>query len=331
MGRYDDKRTIKRRTAIIGGLAAWVGIHRAEAAPKRSLPPLSEEERKVLDGIPEDPPPKTLSAGNHHFLVSDEHHAERFIHHLPKGGVYVGVGPEQSYLYASWARPAILILVDFDQMVVDLHGIYRAFFLDTAKGSELIERWRDPIRGHDAITRHENDPARRKALLGLLPMARKVVHPRLRQLKKRHESAKVKSFLTDDDHFDYVKALLSSGRARALRGDLTGSLTMRGVAEAAQALGEPVRCLYLSNVEFYFDYDSGLGDNCAAQPIDARSRVLRTVVRTDGADRYHYAVQRTDHFHAWLDAGVKSVGRMVAKAFGHIRRDHEVLIIPGPD
>ncbi len=310
-------------------LSAWLWPSEVTAAPK-ALTALSKKERKVLAGIPEDPPPKALSAGDNHFLVSDEDQAERFIPHLPQGGIYVGVGPEQSYLYASWARPVLLILVDFDQMVVDLHGIYAAFFLEAPDGDGVVTRWGKPAAGRAAIAARVRDAARRKTLLALYDSARKVVHPRLQRLRERHEKGKVKSFLTDQAHFDYVKALLSTGRTRALRGDLTGERTMKGVAKAARALGEPVRCLYLSNVEFYFDYESGLGDNCAVQPTDAGSAVLRTVVRTEGEGRYHYCVQRANHFRGWLEAGVDSVGQMMARAFGRIRSDRGVLVIPGP-
>jgi len=310
-------------------MATWLWPARVEAAPN-PLTPLSKKQRAILAAIPEDPPPKALSADDHHFLVSDEHHAERFVPHLPQGGVYVGVGPEQSYLYASWTRPVFLLLIDFDQMVVDLHGIYAAFFFEADGGAGIITRWGKPAIGRAAIEAQVVDRTRRKELLSLYERARKVVHPRLQRLRKRHEAAKVKSFLTDEAHFNYVRALIVTGRSRALRGDLTGKRAMAGIAKAAGALGVPVRCLYLSNVEFYFDYDSGLGHNCAIQPTDARSRVLRTVVRTEGKGRYHYCVQRTEHFRAWLETGIERVGQMMARAFGRIRSDRGVLIIPGP-
>ena len=90
---------------------------------------------------------------------------------------------------------------------------------------------------------------------------------------------------------------------RALRGDLTGNRTLRGVAKAARALHLPVRGIYLSNVEFYFDYGSGLGDNLAALPVDGRSMVARTYPFKHRGSDYRYVVQSALDLQAWLKRG----------------------------
>ena len=41
----------------------------------------------------------------------------------------MGVGTDQNYLIAGWSRPEVLVLMDFDQVVVDLHRVYQLAFL----------------------------------------------------------------------------------------------------------------------------------------------------------------------------------------------------------
>ena len=68
----------------------------------------------VFDGIESEPPPPKLTL-NKHFLISNENHLHYF-HDLVKdvGGVYLGVGSEQNYVLAGWAKSERMIIVDFD-------------------------------------------------------------------------------------------------------------------------------------------------------------------------------------------------------------------------
>ena len=76
-----------------------------------------------------DPAPKRTTRSNH-YVVSNERR-----HHLfhsaikDKGGVFTGVGTDQLYIIASWMKPQILVPMDFDQYVVDLHEIYKVVFI----------------------------------------------------------------------------------------------------------------------------------------------------------------------------------------------------------
>lgn len=322
---------IGRRGFVAGAVAA--GFIRPGEASAEELPPLTNEERAILRSIPSDPPPKRLS-NNQHFLVSDERHPERLRQAMAGlGGVFVGVGPEQNYLYAAWSRAHILVLVDFDQMVVDLHAIYGAFLRASDTPRRLIDLWRpDAVYvAKAAIASAEPDAERQRALMALYRRARTMVHGRLGAIAAKHRTLGVSSFFTDVAQYRYVRRLVRTGRTVAVRGDLTADKTMRGVAAAARKLKEPVRGLYLSNVELYVDYDSGLGDNCRAQPTDAKSKVFRTVFKsTKDSDRYHYCEQRAKHFTAWLEAGVEDVDAMIKAAGDRIDRSGPAWNIPGP-
>lgn len=333
---------LSRRALLVGAASAALvpsvahakkGDEKKDEAGKKKLKPLSKAHRKILRDIPIDPPPKNLIQ-DQHFLVSDEHHPERFREQMMDlGGLYIGVGPEQNYLYAGWSKPDILILLDFDQMVVDIHDIYRAFILAAQTPKDLMNLWfkKEHERAAAAIEKAETDEKRQTRLLRVYRGSRRPIYNRLRSLRIRYNALKLPTFLSDQDQYDYVKALYQTGRVRAVRGDLTKDKAMNGVAKAAKKLGVPVRCIYLSNVEQYFDYEDGMADNCKAQPTDAKSKFLRTVYSGQSKfDRYHYCVQTDADFRAWLDTDVKNLREMMIKSNKRIKKTKKAWILPGP-
>ena len=97
-----------------------------EAKPEAALPggvqALDEAGQKVLADIPTDPAPAHIT-NDAHFLTSNENQHffwKKAIEAAP-GGIFIGIGTDQNYVMAPWGRPEYLILVDFDQMIVDLH------------------------------------------------------------------------------------------------------------------------------------------------------------------------------------------------------------------
>lgn len=339
-----NRRTLLRgaggvATAALTASLASVGYAEGEPdsdakkKPKKTVTPLSEAHQKVLREIPIDPPPEKLIQ-DQHFLVSDEHHPERFADVMRDlGGVYIGVGPEQNYLYAAWARPDIIILLDFDQMVVDIHELYRVFILAAAGPEEMIKLWskQEKARALALIDAATSDEERRTHLRKVYVGSQRPIYNRLKSLATRYGAMKLDTFLSDADAYGFIRDMLSAGRVRAVRGDLTKDKAMNGVAKAAKALAVKVRCVYLSNVEQYFDYDNGLGDNLEAQPTDKSSKILRTVYKNESKfERYHYVAQRDDHFRAWLDTDVKNLRAMMEKAQKRIKKTKHTWILPGP-
>jgi hypothetical protein len=305
MSRFE----LTRRSALLGaaGAAAASLLSGAARAEDESLPavqPLTKEQKEALDAIPIDPPPEKL-VQDQHFLTSDEHTPERFHETmLGLGGVYIGVGPEQNYLFTSWAQPDVAIFLDFDQTVVDLHGVYKVFFLASADGPAVAQLWssQGKAKALELLEQAASSPEELERWKETYKLGQKLIHIKMKALKLRFESNKIPCFLTDQGHFDFVKAMLQTGRVRAVRGDLTGDQAMNGVAKAARTMGMKVRCQYVSNVEQYFDYDTGLGSNLVVQPVDDDSLVLRTVFKGESKwDRYHYVIQKTKDFAAWLE------------------------------
>jgi hypothetical protein len=265
----------------------------------------------ALKAVPFDPVPRELSA-NSHFVVSDEK-AHWLFHDAAtgRGGALLGVGTDQNYLMAGWARPEILILLDFDQVVVDLHNVYREVFLHSPDARSFRAAWSKEqapvVEGWiEAAYPAEAD---RKRLFKSFRLSRNLVEWRLTGLVKAYRAQGVKTFLDDPEQYRYLVDLFRAGRVVAIRGDLTGTKAVRGVGRALVDAGVPMRVLYLSNAEKYFEFTADYKANMRALPFDDRSVVLRTGGGWHGGPPspdglYTYVVQPGANFHAWMQDGV---------------------------
>jgi hypothetical protein len=267
----------------------------ASAAPKRAS--IAE----ALAAIPEDPAPPKIIRQTHYF-VSNEPSPEKFrLHAENRGGIYLGVGAEQNYLFAGWARPEVLILADFDQWVVDVHRIHGVLMRHAKDPEAYVELWsrNKRARARELISKSVTDPEARERLLDRFRVTRSGVFMKLLNQQVGYRGRNIPTWLTDRAQYDHLAGLHRRGHARAVRGDFTGQRTLAGIARAARTIGIPVRTIYLSNVEDYFHYSSGLGRNLLAQPVDERSMLLRTLA-VEGT-KYRYVAQRMVDFRRWLE------------------------------
>lgn len=267
-----------------------------------SAQPLPEEVAARFAAIEAEPPPKQLTRKSH-YVISNEKAHHQFRHALDGerggGGVYVGVGTDQNYLLAGWLKPDVLVMLDFDQVVVDLHAVYRLVFERAETPEAMIAWWEDPPKLRAMVSEAVEDQAREKRLLLALRHAKKTVYVRLRNSRGRYKSRGIPMWLTDADQYAFVRQRALDGRIFAVRGDLTGPTTMKSLAQAAKDSGMVVRAIYLSNAEQYFKFGSGYRENIAALPFDARSIVLRTMP-WDTDENYAYFVQSGQEMQAWL-------------------------------
>jgi hypothetical protein len=290
-------------------------------ASAKKVKPLDKKEKAALAGIESDPAPEKVIQGTHYF-VSNEKHPQRFRKALQGvGGMYVGVGAEQGYLFSSWAQPEVIIHADFDQMVVDVHAIYSIFLRASSDADAFIARWdkKNDATSRPLIEKAIDDSTDRKRVLKAFDRARVAIHPRLWGLQLRYGNLGIPTFLNDDDLYRWMVDMHEKGRVRAVRCDLTGDKAMKSIARAAKKMKMPIGGLYLSNVEFYFKYDSGLGDNLRALPTDDGSVVIRTYPFKQKKADYRYFVQKLTHFHAWLDDGAESFRAIFTKDAGTLR------------
>jgi hypothetical protein len=281
------------------------------AAPSEfvpALPPLTDDERAVFLGTPEDAIPEKLggvdeSQEGRHYLTGDEWNLHLLHPHLKGlGGGYVGVGTDQCYLFIGWARSIAAWLTDYDPWVRDLHRAYLAFF-ERAETPDAFLAWFAPKATREGLAlldeRYAGEPH--------LPAVRRIyaahhekVYWRLKRLAAAHRKAGVPSFVSDQGDYDHVRSLVRAGRVRPMLGNLLADKGLTGVAEAARKLGVPVRVVYLSNAEGYWSYPEQFKANMTALPGDATSRVVRTIAAKWTNGDYRYNLQSLDSFKAWL-------------------------------
>jgi hypothetical protein len=287
-------------------LAAWV----ASGGPGAARPDPAAV-RDAVAALVADPPPRTIT-NDKHYLVSNERRLDLFAPDVRDvGGVHVGVGSDPNYVLAGWARSSLVVVVDFDDDVVDLHAIHGLFLAVASDGRSYRDLWTE-----DAADRAETllglrfpSPLIRARMIALYRRARPDVLDRLDVLSVKLAMAGETWFLDEDDDFSHVAHLAASGRVLAIRGDFTAPGVVRVLGDVLHEHGARVGTLYLSNIEQYFMYGPDYRANMSNLPLDEASIVLRTLPGRPAG--FEYIVQRGDNFRRWLDSKrARSVYRM---------------------
>jgi hypothetical protein len=76
-------------------------------------------------------------------LVSNEIAYQRVVpalRRLPRGGAYIGVGPEQNFTYIAAIHPSIAFIVDLQRSNLLLHLLYKALFETSRTRAEFVSR-----------------------------------------------------------------------------------------------------------------------------------------------------------------------------------------------
>lgn len=285
----------------------------AVSAPR----PLPAEQQQVLAGIRSDPAPESLIRSSHYW-VSNEASLHLFYEPvLDRGGALLGVGTDQNYLLAGWAKSELLILLDFDLAITHLHRVYQELFRRAETPQAFVDAW-DPKRKTatrawlaEAYAGHPDLKAIRKAH----HVAAKRVWGRLLRLRRKFGKRGIGTFVDDAAQYAWVRRLWSGGRVVTVRGDLTADLSMLDAAAALRRVGVPLRVLYLSNTEQYFDYGPTYRRNILNLPTDDRTLVVHTLGwRGPGMydNDYHYSYQTADSYKNWMrHARTKKFGHML--------------------
>jgi hypothetical protein len=84
-------------------------------------------------------PPGTFDLSEN--LVSNEPLLVENVRRLPgRGGVYIGVGPEQNFSYIARLRPSMAFIVDIRRENLDLHLLYKALFELANDRADFVSR-----------------------------------------------------------------------------------------------------------------------------------------------------------------------------------------------
>lgn len=288
-------------------------------APGHRFPagPLPANVVAAFRGIQADPAPKRLTNGKH-YIISNERRLDFWHKSMPNpGGVFVGVGTDQNYVLAGWGKPEIMVLMDFDQLVVDLQYVYWAFFRAAETPEAFIALW-TPDRAHRRDAKaliaksYEDQPAIAKAALAAYRYSPATIFKRLTKSRVRFAKYGAPSFLNDAEQYRFVRQMVLENRVFTVRGDLLANRTVTDIGKVSAQFELKVRVLYLSNTEMYFNWVRGFKPNMSALPMDDKSLVLRTLP-VKPAD-YRYVVQGGPNFQSWIQAkGSKSVWKMYDK------------------
>lgn len=308
--------------ALLGGTLSITALIEPAQAEKPApgaeggLAPLPAEIAQVFKDLPADPHPENITR-NTHYWISNEYRHDLFQERITDtGGIYVGVGTDQNYLLGAWAKPEIMVLMDFDHMIPRIHDVYRLIFAEAETPAAFIEWWtKEKTAEVVKLIEASYEGDQRKEALKAFKTARHVVIKRLKGSQRRYTKRGISIFLTDQGQYDYIRDLWAKGRVFSVRGDLTGPTTLKAIGAAAKKAGLPVRNLYMSNAEQYFDYLPSFKENIAALPFDDRSTALHTLgwsVYGYADGHYHYNWQPGLNFQLWLsDSRMKSLGRML--------------------
>jgi hypothetical protein len=270
--------------------------------------PLTEAQVEILFGTAEDEAPEhrggvTAVREDKHYLAGNERTLHAYYPAIKDvGGGYVGVGTDQAYLFMSWARPEIAWLVDYDPAVVEVHELYRLFFEAAATPEEFVALWDKPAREQAlAVIAAAHDDRKFKTLRRWYLGYKGWIHRRLQGVTRTMERAEIPSYLTDQEHYDFIKQMLAQRRVRPMVVNLLEQKGLAGIAEASQGLGVPIRLLYLSNAEEYWPrYPRSYREAMAALPFHERALVLRTLLIWSVNTDYRYNVQPAQSYVQWL-------------------------------
>lgn len=274
------------------------------------MAPLPPEVAAAFAALREDPPPPQIVRSSHYWISNEyRHDLVRATLAGPDGagvgGILLGVGTDQNYLMAAWARSEVLVLMDFDTAIPRLHRVYGQAFKTAATPEAFLAFWGDDqVKANLAWIRatwgEEKEGDRMaQAFRTAQPLVRRRLTKTLRDYRKRGQS----TFLDDPAQYRHLRDLWRAGRVFALRGDLTAEQTVVDIGAAARKAGLPVRVVYMSNAPQYFDFDARFRANMAALPMDERSWFVHTLTRgaygyADGF--YHYNVQPGPNFQKWM-------------------------------
>ncbi len=271
-----------------------------------SVAAASEPALAAFAQLPADPAPPELIRDSHYW-ISNEDHLELFHEAVKdKGGVYLGVGSDQNYLLGAWARAEVLVLMDFDQSIVDLHRVYRLLFLAARTPEEFLRLWRRESRAEVRRLIQESPSTRfdKARMLRAYGTARWAVERRLKRVVEQMAEASLPCFLVDAGDYAHIRGLYERNRVLIARGDLTAERTVAAIGRITKQAGKKMGVLYLSNAEQYFPYDGNYRRNMRALPLDENSVVVRTsgqrgITHVKGT-YYHYNTQSGSSFLAWL-------------------------------
>lgn len=272
--------------------------------PSQMLPQEIEDRFKSMRS---DPDPDQLVRDAHYWVSNENAHYVWYPHIKDRGGVLSGVGTDQVYLLAGWSNASIVIPMDFDRQIRNLHFAYGAAFLASENIDEFRTYWKKENADKMKAALEKYFPSEVDVAMKAWKHGASEVNGRIRRVIKKYTADKgagVPTFLTDDAQYQRIRQLWQNHRVFPICGDLTGDKAMLDIAKALNDSGLKMTILYPSNAEHYFEYSPSYRRNIINMPFADNSLVLRTrQMRSLGLaedEDYHYNMQTGENFIVWL-------------------------------
>ncbi len=269
--------------------------------PSKMMP---EAAQNAFKAIRDDPDPEALVRNAHYWISNENAHYVWYPHVQNIGGVLSGVGTDQVYLLAGWTNPSVIVPLDFDRKIRDLHFAYGVAFLTCDNIQAFIDFWKKDNADNVKAKAEELFPENAKEIAEAWKLARSNVQQRIRLVVKKYNKVAVPSFLTDEAQYQRIRQLWQNHRVFPVCGDLTGDKTMIDLAKAINNTGLKLGVLYPSNAEHYFEYTPEYRRNIINLPFADNGLVLRTRQMSSlgvaEPEDYHYNIQSGENFKIWL-------------------------------
>lgn len=299
--------------------------------PPPALTPLSEEQRALLANIPEDPiweKPKCKANPGYvsltcrdamSYVRSNERRAWVWAPTIRnRGGAYIGVGSDQNYTHSSHARSELVFLTDYDPDVVALHYVNRALTLKAETREEFVRLYSYAARKEalELIAETYADHPEKEYFLAHYRAFHSTVGPYYQRQMQSNDRADKIRWLGSPDRYAYVRQLWQTGRMVPVKADLTGDNAMKGIAEVCRKMGVPVRIFYTSNAPDNWSgkITDGYRRNVVGLPMDSRSIVLQTYIRSTGYGGPNYS-----KWHFNIQSGLEQQDMMAHDGYTNVR------------
>lgn len=334
--------TVPAAPPIADAVDAGPAAAEAPAAPAvaRAHGPLSAEVRANFEAIRSDPAPRAIIRSSHYYRTNELSHWVYRERVADLGGVMSGVGSDQLYLLAGWARPEVLVPLDFDGEITATHRVVAAVFLAKATPEEFMAAFDEAnVEALQALVRahYASDP-NVESLARTARNAGRHLFESMQMIRRRYRERGIPTYITDAAQYEFVRGLVAEGRVFPVRGDLTADIAMLDLALAARRSNLPMRLLYVSNAETYFEFGPAYRRNMMAQPFDDRGVLLRTfhsnLPHPDGEPNYHYNIEAGPHAIQMMQrSSIDSVRTLLvqARSATNVRGLSEIIAVPsGP-
>jgi hypothetical protein len=266
-------------------------------------PPLTPAQQQLVQATKSDKLPEPT--WDRYVLSNEWRHDIVFPKVANMGGVYIGVATDQNYTMAAAAGAELLVLMDYDSEVVNVHRIYSIFLRSCATPAELraLFQQKNAYAAGELIVNGAPTKEEGAKLVKVFARNRDRLATYLHHVANIRVGQRHPTWLGDPAVYNYIRALVMGGRVLPIQGDLNGTVALKSIGDTARALNLPVRIIYTSNAEGFFKYNPQFRDNFAQLPHDEKTVVLRTFKHGMPAalgDLWHYNLHQLDDFLARL-------------------------------